>query len=92
MAKPYDVNLRQQVFEAECGGMTAPQIAARFDVCTRPISRWIARFHADGTLRPKDGKPGPRLILGSQHRAAAHELMKANASDTAVQLAIRIEK
>jgi len=65
MPRPSSVDLRERVLAAVTDGWSRAEVAQRFSVSERTVTRWVGSHAATGSLAPRIGPSGrPRALSG----------------------------
>ena len=84
MATPYDVALRERAVQAyERGEGSYAEVAALFQVDSRTLERWVARWRTTGSVAPRPRGGGWRSPIAL---AVLHAVVRATPDGTLAEL------
>lgn len=90
MASAYGMDLRNRVMADIQAGMSAEQAAAKYSISPRTVYNWKALLAANGTVEPRDGKPGQKPKL-QEHRDRILAVVKEKSGITLEELRDRLQ-
>jgi len=90
MARSYSMDLRKRVMADVASGHSIEAVGRKYSICSRVIFQWRDLLEETGSLKPRQGRTGPKRKL-EPHREAILAIVEKNPSVTLEELKTQLD-